>query len=158
MNVEAANYGSANAGMLVLKLFLPAWNFFNDFSVVSRVEFAPVPGDETKSDWQPLYPVRTTTSWGRVIFNPAGNLELLEQSLLDRVATALREGPAAARGDFAASEAHELVLRIVRARLMERGFSVAGMRFRFRLVLSDPAAADEILFESNPRPLVIPVA
>lgn len=158
MNIEAANYGSANAGMLVLKLFLPAWNFFNDFSIVSRVEFALVTADKTKSVWEPLDPVRTTTSWGRVIFNPAGNLELLEQSLLDRVATALRESPAAADGDFAGSEAHELVLRIVRARLMERGFSVAGMRFRFRLVLSVPAAADEVLFESTPWPLVIPVA
>ncbi len=158
MNIEAANYGGANAGMLVLKLFLPAWNFFNDFSVVSRVEFAPVTAGETQFDWQPLYPVRTTTSWGRVIFNPAGNLELLEQSLLDRVATALRENPAAADADFAASEAHELVLRIVRARLGERGLSGAGRLFQFRFVLSEPAAADEILFVSTPWPLVIPVA
>lgn len=153
MNVESANGLSFKDWKLVLKLFLPSWNFFNDFDAVARLEYCVMRADEGDSDWRPLYPVNTTRSLGRVIFNPLGNLELLEKSLIDRVATALRERDAATKTSFVRSDDCALLTRIARVRVQQLGTELAGASFRFRLVVADSKTANEVIFESVALPL-----
>lgn len=152
MNFESANAPGFPAWKLVLKLFLPSWNFFNDFDAVPRLEFRLLRRDGGESDWRPLYPVNSTASWRRVIFNPWGNVELLEKSLIDRVATALREGAASAQPGLAHGDDCALLTRIVRMRIHPLGPDHAAASFRFRLVLID-STASETLYESPPQPL-----
>lgn len=153
MNVESANGPGFTDWKLVLKLFLPSWNFFNDFDAVTRLEFCVIRSDGGDSGWRSLYPSSSTRSWRRVIFNPWGNLELLEKSLIDRVATALRESDAAAKADFAGSDDCALLTRIARGRIQQQGTETAGASFRFRLLVADSAAVSETLFESTAQPL-----
>lgn len=149
MNIESANGPRGGDWRLIAKLFLPSWNFFNDFAEVTRLEFCWVKGEAEKSGWQPLYPTISTRSWGRVFFNPVGNLELLEKSLIDRVATALREKGTISKSAFAQSEAGQMLLKIVRNRLEKAERQPAETAFRFRLVVSAPATPEETLFESE---------
>ncbi|MEK7780815.1 MAG: hypothetical protein AAB370_04880 [Verrucomicrobiota bacterium] len=153
MNVESANDSSFKNWKLVLKLFLPSWNFFNDFDAVARLEFCVMRHDGGEAGWRPLYPTNTTRSWGRVIFNPSGNLELLEKSLIDRVATSLRESDASTKANFARSVDCELLTRIARVRVQQLVTEAADVSFRFRLVVADSMAASETLFESTAQPL-----
>ena len=154
MNSESAHARNFGSLRLILKLFLPSWNFFNDFDEVTQLEFCLSSDGAGESAWQPLHPTHSTRSWGRVIFNPEGNLELLEKSLLDRVATALRESPVSPQASFEPSEAGVMLARIVRGRLRESRSNTEGMTFRFRLVRVVATVAREILFESAPHSLV----
>jgi len=149
MNIESAKPRDLGSLRLVLKLLLPSWNFFNDFDEVTQLEFCVSSDGAVESAWQPLHATYSTRGWGRVIFNPEGNLELLEKSLLDRVATALRESPTPSQASFEQSEAGVLLARIVRGRLRESRSNTEGMTFRFRLVRVAATAAREILFESG---------
>lgn len=155
MNVPSTNDASFRDWKLVLKLFLPSWNFFNDFDAVAQLEFCVKRADEAAPVWRPLYSTSSTRSWARVIFNPEGNLELLEKSLIDRVATALREGEFATKADFGRSADCALLVRIVRVRIQPIVPEPAGASVCFRLVLVNPTTR-ETLFESTAQPLSEP--
>lgn len=146
MNHESTNSPGFEVWKLVLKLFLPSWNFFNDFDAVTRLEFCMVRAGEAESAWLPVHPNTTTPSWARVFFNAQGNRELLEKSLIDRIATAVQESGEPTNSDFAQTEAGLLLTRIVRARLQEQG--TPATTFRFRLVAVDAENCSETLFES----------
>lgn len=154
MNIESAHARNFGNLRLVLKLLLPSWNFFNDFDEVTQLEFCVSRDGAAESAWQPLHPMHSTRSWWRAVFNPEGNLELLEKSLLDRVATALRESPVSPQANFEQSEAGVMLARIVRGRLRESQSRPEGMTFRLRLVWVAATAARETLFESAPHPFV----
>lgn len=154
MNIESATARPWGNLRLVLKLLLPSWNFFNDFDEVTQLEFCVRHEGAGESAWQPLHPPQTTRDLGRVFFNPAGNLELLEKSLIDRVATALRESPGPPPTGFEQSEAGRLLARIVRGRLTESPPDRVAKTFRFRLHRVDARAGRESLFESAEHPFV----
>lgn len=154
MNIESAHARNFGNLRLVLKLLLPSWNFFNDFDEVTQLEFCVSSDGAGESAWHPLHPTYSTRGWGRAIFNPEGNLELLEKSLLDRVATALRESPTPSQANFEQSEAGVLLARIVRGQLRESRSRSEGRTFRFRLVRVAATAAREIVFESTAHPFV----
>jgi hypothetical protein len=156
MNVESANSPGFKDWKLVLKLFLPSWNFFNDFDVVPQLEFRLTRAGQEDLEWRPLYPVRSMRSWRRVLFNPSGNLELQEKSLIDRVATALRESDASIGADFARSDDCALLTRIARGRIQQLVPEPAVTAFRFRLVIAAARAAGETLLESTAQPLAEP--
>lgn len=153
MNIETANGPRWGDWRLILKLFLPSWNFFNDFDEVTRLEFCTQRAGAGESAWQPLHPPQDTRSWWRVIYNAQGNLELLEKSLIDRVATALRESPTVANDGFAQSEGGVMLTRITRARLQALATHTTEVTFRFRLVVVHPGNTCETLFESVAHPL-----
>lgn len=155
MNPDSANHPGFKAWKLVLKLFLPSWNFFNDFGLVTRLEFCPAPAGSGASVWQPVHPEVTTSDWTRVFFSVRGNRELLEKSLIDRVATALQDQPAPVDASFGQSASGLILARIVRARL--RAADLAAVQaFRFRLVTVDAANHCETLFESAVLPVMEP--
>ena len=134
--------------MPALKLFLPSWNFFNDFSAVPRIEYRLLPAGAVATDWRPLFRNHDTCDVGRVLFNPAGNLELLEKSLVERAVDELELGPAG-RDSFAGSETEAALIRMARARIGESLVTVAGERFQVRLVMTEPGAAPEVAFVSE---------
>ena len=43
----------------ILKLFLPSWNFFNDFSTVPRLDVRTI-HDGRECEWRPLYTTDST--------------------------------------------------------------------------------------------------
>lgn len=151
MNSESANRPRLGSWRLVGKLFLPSWNFFNDFAEVTRLEFCWSRAGGLDSVWQPLHPLNSTQSWWRVFFNPAGNLDLLEKSLIDRIAAGLRELEAGTLPNFETAEEFEILARLTRARLHQSGAQSAEKHFRFRLVLLEPGGRSETLFESTPQ-------
>ncbi|MGC3959068.1 MAG: hypothetical protein QM813_14330 [Verrucomicrobiota bacterium] len=151
MNRESTNSPGFEAWKLVLKLFLPSWNFFNDFDAATRLEFCTVRAGEAETVWQPVHPNTSTANLLRVFFNAQGNRELLEKSLVDRIATAVQESPQPVNHDFAQTEAGLILARIVRLRLQEQG--TQAMSFRFRLVAVAAENHSETLFESVALPL-----
>lgn len=151
MNSESTHRPRLGNWQLVAKLLLPSWNFFNDFAEVTRLEFRWVTAAGAESRWQPLHPVNSTRCWWRLFFNPAGNLDLLEKSLIDRIATALTEPTP--NGSFQAEEGGEILMRITRARLQVAETGPPGKHFCLRLVRLAPSGPPEILFCSTPQAL-----
>jgi len=149
----------------LLKLFLPSWNFFNDFSAVPRLD-ARLIRDGHESDWHHLYANDATSSIRRVLFNAHGNLELLEKTFIERAAEEFASEPHrprrqkrgdtdgsptsdAAPGDGLtppkSSRHYETLARIVRSRLIT---TQTDCEFQFRLVMTSPGEPEEILFIS----------
>lgn len=155
MNPDSVKSPGFKAWKLVLKLFLPSWNFFNDFGVVTRLEYCRACAGEAESGWQLVHPGRTTSDLTRVFFNAPGNQELLEKSLIDRIATAVQELGEPANSGFALTEAGLILARIVRARLREADLA-AVQTFRFRVVTVNGANLCETLFESAALPVTEP--
>ena len=92
--------------MFTLKLFFPSWNFFNDFVEVPRLEYCLISSKTGATDWKPSLTDHDTRDLGRVPFNPSGNLELLESSLVERAVDELRDDPSSDRPHFAKTETH----------------------------------------------------
>lgn len=142
--------------MFALKLFLPSWNFFNDFGEVPRLEYQVVGEGADSVDWRPVFSRYWTGRVGRMLFNPVGNLELLEQSIVSRAVDELDSGTAGACSAFTTSETHTMLERLVRGKIAER-FSAAGPdRFRFRLVTVEPGAEPKVVFSSDEFPIKEP--
>lgn len=133
--------------MFALKLFLPSWNFFNDFTAVPQIEIQLQPLGAESQGWQPLFDQHTTRNFWRVVFNPAGNLELLEKSLVDRAVTELEQLPTSDLTKYATTKSCAGLIRLARARIRRRAPLAEGT-FRFRLVLVDPARARDTRFVS----------
>lgn len=133
--------------LLALKLFLPSWNFFNDFGAVTRVEVCLDPA-ATEPRWQPVFGDFTTSDWRRITFNPEGNLALQEQSLIERAAEEL----AGEQRD----EAERFIARAVRPRLAALFQERAADRFCFRIVERTAGEAGEVRFVSAEFPLTEP--
>ncbi len=91
-----------------LKLFLPSWNFFDDFSATPRLEFRTRTGNNdgpADSDWQLLHASHSTRSVGRTFFNPRGNAELFELALVETAADELKAIDQSQRRRFLDSDA-----------------------------------------------------
>lgn len=147
---------TSNQWMSALKLFLPSWNFFNDFAEVPRLEYCLVSSGTVAMDWKPLFADHDSRDLGRVLFNPSGNLELLEASLVERAVDELRDDPHSDRNRFAKSEAHSTLERLTRTRLAHLHSSPGPDRFRFRLVMIEPGAPSRIVFTSEELSLARP--
>lgn len=142
--------------MSALKLFLPSWNFFNDFAEVPRLEYCVISNMTAVMDWKPLLTDHNTCDLGRVLFNPAGNVELLKASLVDRAVNELSGDPRSDRNGFAKSEALSTLERLTRTRLAQLYSASDSDRFRIRLVLIEPGTAARTVFTSEELPLTRP--
>jgi hypothetical protein len=133
----------------ILKLFLPSWNFFNDFSAVPRLDARIIQGGR-ESEWRPLHLATPTRSIRRVFFNADGNLELLEKTFIERAAEEFTSDHPRTRGQQSVTESglgkhHETLSRIVRSRLKA---TQSADEFQFRLVMTSAGVTDEVLFVS----------
>lgn len=140
--------------MDALKLFLPSWNFFNDFAAVPRLECRRVQPEGAAAGWEPLFTNHTTRGVGRILFNPQGNLELLEKSLIDRADDEARMMAGPDGAGFATTETHSALARLTRARLAKRTDFTGADKFQFRLTLGEPGAVPTVIFTSAALPLV----
>lgn len=131
--------------LLALKLFLPSWNFFNDFGAVTRVEVA-FGLTTSETSWQPVFTGFTTSDRRRWLFNPTGNLRLQEQSLIERAADELSD-------ERHRNEAEAFIARAVRARLTAHVGDGQPGRFRFRIVERAAGEAGAVRFVSGEFPL-----
>ena len=131
--------------LVALKLFLPSWNFFNDFTAVPTMEFAVVGAEEGVGEWQPLFRAGAAPSAWRIVFNPQGNLELLEQTMVERAAEEFRVDPPSETD--APGGTYPALVRLARRRLTQSDLPGSGS-FRFRLVLREPGLAPEVIFTS----------
>lgn len=131
--------------LVALKLFLPSWNFFNDFTAVPTMEFAVVGSGDTAGDWRPVFVASAAPRWWRMGFNPQGNLELLEQTLVERAAEEFRGQPPVITDTRDGT--YPGLVRLARGRIARLGVPVAA-GFRFRLVLREPGRTEEIIFTS----------
>lgn len=86
-----------------LKLFLPSWNFFEDFSVTARIEIRIRNGEGTIGEWRLMFPETSTRSLKRVFFNAAGNAELFKLAVIENVADLLKGKTEAERCTFEGS-------------------------------------------------------
>jgi hypothetical protein len=136
---------STSPWLVALKLFLPSWNFFNDFTAVPTMEFAVIGVAGALGEWQPLFRAGAAPSAWRVVFNPQGNLDLLEQTLVERAAEEFRAEPP--REMDAPGGTYPALVRLARRRLTQFGLPGVGS-FRFRLVLREPGLAPEVIFTS----------
>jgi hypothetical protein len=132
--------------LVALKLFLPSWNFFNDFTAVPTMEFAVGGSEDGVGEWQPLFRAAAAPSAWRMVFNPQGNLDLLEHTLVERAAEEFRANPPTETG--APDGTYPALVRLARRRLTQSDLA-GGEAFRFRLVLREPGQAPEIIFTST---------
>ncbi len=144
--------------MSALKLFLPSWNFFNDFGEVSRLEYRLTGAGMDSGEWQPVFPRHSTHGIGRIFFNPTCNLELLEQSMVARAVDELSRDPAAKGSTIPTVATHEMLVRLVRGKVEGILGHAAADRFRFRLVTVEPGAAPKVVLSSAELPLKEPEA
>ncbi len=128
----------------ILKLFLPSWNFFNDFSIVPRLDVRTL-HDGRESEWRPLYASAPTRSIRRVFFNADGNIELLEKTFIDRTAEEFADEDQKAVKRFESDTHVRMLAGIVRSRLTE---TQPTDEFQFRLVMTNPGQPEEVLFVS----------
>lgn len=140
--------------MNALKLFLPSWNFFNDFAAVPRMEYRLVGTTVGPTDWRPLFTNHSTRGLGRILFNPQGNLELLEKSLIDRADDEVRLMTDSEGAAFAESETHAALVRMARFHLMARTECAGAGQFQFRLALGEPGSPPAVVFTSAVLPVV----
>lgn len=87
-----------------LKLFLPSWNFFDDFSVTARIEIRTRARAGEEGGWRLMFPESSTRGVGRAFYNPRGNAELFKLAVVENVAERLKDMEAAQRSAFESSE------------------------------------------------------
>lgn len=133
----------------ILKLFLPSWNFFDDFSAVPRLDIRILCHDR-ECDWQPLYTDDSTDNLRRVLFDAQGNLELLEKTFIERAAGTLDASDLQSAKQFEHSAHFETLTGIARNRLPALK---PDDEFQFRLVLTTPGLPEEALFVSGRQPV-----
>jgi hypothetical protein len=129
----------------ILKLFLPSWNFFNDFSTVQRLDIRAISA-EKETDWQAAFSNETNQSFSRVFFNARGNLELLQHSYIDRAASWFNPDSKQTAKQFEATNHHRLLAIITRDQLAA---IPDAKRFQFRLVVTNSGSPDQVLFTSQ---------
>ncbi len=136
---------------LAAKLLLPSWNFFNEVSCFPRLDFAllvdPSHGTTT---WNELYPQHATSSLGRILFNPWGNLELLEKNFISAAVDHLAMLSQPFSESFPATEAFAILQRLVQSKLNQPPETGSHSHFQFRLVIECANEPEQIIFTSEP--------
>ena len=115
-----------------LKLFLPSWNFFDDFSVTARIEIRTRAGAGEAGEWRLLFPETSVSGVGRVFFNARGNAELFKLAVVENVAERLKGMEAAQRSAFESSEDGVRLAGWVREEAVRSGAS-GEVQYRLRL-------------------------
>jgi hypothetical protein len=114
------------------KLFLPSWNFFDDFSVTARIEIRTRTGAGEAGEWRLLFPETSARGVGRVFFNARGNAELFKLAVVENVAERLKGLEASVRTEFELSEDGVRLAGWVREEAVRSG-ALSDVQYRLRL-------------------------
>ena len=123
----------------LVRVLVPSWRFFDDLQVTPTLLVRVAPDGAPFGAWRPVLapPPRSVV---HLVWNPAGNLLLAQQSLLERLLMDVAEWD---DGDPRGPEtlvSYQLVLNLVRARIAADGDVPRGATCQFKLVETSHAA------------------
>jgi hypothetical protein len=121
-----------------LRVLFPSWRFFDRLGQVPRLEFRAGADPDALGPWQPALPPLPRSSW-HVLYNPAGNYFLAEQSLVERLLLEIEAEPRG--GGPREAEVTELISFRLVERLIRRRVTRPDEHYQFRVLLSDAGAA-----------------
>ena len=125
-----------------VRVLFPSWRFFDDVQATPALLVRVIEGDGPPAGWQPILSP-PTRSWPRALFwNPAGNLQLAEHGLLERLMGDVAEWDAASDAGPESLVSYELVVNLVRTKLASRPASRSATHFQFKLVEAPNAPGD----------------
>jgi hypothetical protein len=122
--------------LFLMRGFLPNWRFFHAVDLRPRLHVRGRIGAEW-SPWIVIHP-RARRRLSHLIFNPTGNLLLLEQTLVEHLAADVAECDDGAKvGDLVP---YQMVARLARQKLLLA--TPLADAFQFRLCAEDPTCQD----------------
>lgn len=127
-------------GWSALRVLFPSWRFFEDVGSALSLEHRYQLANGEISEWSCVL-TRPSPRWYSFIFNPAGNLFLAEQSLLQRLEEEIGSSDPTRSEELEHTVSFQLVTRLVRFTLRERGIECS--RFQFRIGRSNAGEAPE---------------
>lgn len=117
----------------LVRVLVPSWRFFDDLQVTPTLLVRVARDGETFGEWAPvLAPPRRSLI--HLVWNPAGNLLLAQQSLLERLLMDVGEWDERGADGPESLVSYQLVLNLVQATLAADG--VRGGTCQFKLVES----------------------
>ncbi len=122
--------------LFLLRSFFPNWRFFHALGRAPRLEHRHEI-DGVWTQWERMMP-RAAFRPSHLLYNPAVNLALTEQNLVDHLAADVASFEGA---DAAELVTYRMVERLVRERVKASGDDAARMQFRIRLAV--PGRPDE---------------
>ena len=117
--------------LFFLRAFFPNWKFFHAVGHAPRLYVRGRQAQGAWGDWQRVYP-RLPRRWSHVLHNPAVNLALTQQNLVDHLANDINDLPEGA--DIREKVSYQLVARLAREAL-------GGGRWGEVPMLAQPMAA-----------------
>lgn len=118
----------------LVRVLFPSWRFFDDVQATPILLVRTLGGDGPSADWEPVLSA-PTRQWPRALFwNPAGNVQLAEHVLLERLLSDVAEWDAASDAEPESLVSYELATNFVRTRLASMPDSGTATRFQFKLV------------------------
>lgn len=117
----------------LLRVLFPSWRFFEQVSELPVLELRWGEAADALCPWQPALR-RPRFSCGAFVLNPAGNLFLAEQSLLEQLQNDLGDVSPGAESEFEQSVSFRLCRSLAEHRLSDVAQGSAAALFQFRLV------------------------
>lgn len=131
--------------LFFFRAFFPNWKFFHAVGQAPRLYVRGQTATGTWTPWQLLYP-RLPRRWGHVLHNPAVNLALSHQNLVDHLANDVHDLPA--HGDVQNLVSYQLVCRLAQqavsggcwgaAPMLQQAIDPALAACQFELRLQSP--------------------
>ncbi len=129
--------------LALFRSLVPSWRFFEEIDPVPALRFRVAPHGDDWGDWQDalVAPARTAAS---LVLNPAGNLHLACQSLVEHLVADLDDATELGRGLEHELVSYRLVCALIEERV-RRGrlpSSCSPLRYQFCLdqTLAQPAS------------------
>lgn len=113
--------------LFLLRSFFPNWRFYHALGRAPRLEYRWTAGEDW-SDWVRMQP-RAPFRFANLLHNPAVNLALTEQNLVDHLAADIVECEG---DDPSALVAYRLVERLAREKVAHLAPEAARFQFRIR--------------------------
>lgn len=118
-----------NPVVSLVRVLVPSWRFFDDLQVTPTLLVRVARDGEPLGEWTPvLSPPRRSIV--HLVWNPAGNLLLAQQSLLERLLMDVGEWDERGASGPESLVSYELVLNLVRAVLAADGVHYATCQFK----------------------------
>ena len=119
-----------NKFLHLLRVFFPSWRFFEDLSELPVIEYRLKGATGEPGAWMNI--VRPKVSAGNLFLNPAGNLFLATQSLLEQVQAEISELDPENTQNFTRTASYELCVNLVKYELQKRTLGITSFEFRLK--------------------------
>ncbi len=113
--------------LFLLRSFFPNWRFYHALGRSPRLEYRWLQKDDDWSEWMRMHP-RAPFRLSNLLHNPAVNLALTEQNLIDHLAADIADCEG---DDPSALVAYRLVERLAREKVAAA--APQAVRFQFRI-------------------------